>query len=135
MVAAMLNNGKYAAWYKTPGKQGTGVIHLLDGTITGSDSVLTYSGTYEVSGDEFTAVLNTTRHSRGQETIFGADNLSLRIKGKVVGRTARFTGAADEFPDIPFEGTLIHSEQEQPKANREAPAFDRLKLLNLVQPR
>ena len=131
----MLKNGKYAAWYKTPAKQGTGVVHLIDGSITGSDSILTYSGTYEVSGDDFTAVLKTTRHSRGHETIFGADNLTLLLKGKVVGRTARFKGTAAEFPDTPFEGTLIHSEQEEPKANREVPAFDRQKMLNLVQTR
>ena len=131
----MLKNGKYAAWYKTPAKQGTGVVHLLDGSITGSDSILAYSGTYEVNGDDFTAVLKTTRHSRGHETIFGADNLTLRLTGKVVGRTARFTGTASEFPDIPFKGTLIHSEKEEPKVNREVPAFDRQKMLNLVQPR
>jgi len=131
----MLKNGKYAAWYKTPAKQGTGVVHLLDGSITGSDSILSYSGTYEVNGDDFTAVLKTTRHSRGHETIFGRDDLTLLLQGKVVGRTARFTGTANEFPDIPFEGTLIHSEQEQPKASREVPPFDRQKMLNLVQPR
>lgn len=131
----MLKNGRYAAWYKTPVKQGTGIVHLLDGTITGSDSILSYSGNYEVNGDEFTAVLSTTRHSRGHETIFGADNLTLRLKGTVVGRTARFMGTATEFPDTPFEGTLIHSEQEEPKADREAPVFDRQKMLNLVQSR
>lgn len=131
----MLKNGKYAAWYKTPVKQGTGVVHLLDGSITGSDSILSYSGSYEVNGDEFTAVLKTARHSKGHESIFGSDQLTLLLKGQVVGRTAKFTGTAAEFPDIPFKGTLIQSEQEEPKANREVPAFDRQKMLNLVQSR
>ena len=135
MAWEMLKNGKYAAWFKTPLKQGTGVAHLLYGKITGGDSILSYSGTYEVSGDEFTAILMTTRHTRGHETIFGADNLTLFLKGKVVGRISKFIGKANEFPDTPFEGTLIHSEPEQPKPRREVPAFDPQKLPNLVQPR
>ena len=131
----MLKNGKYVAWFKTPSKQGTGVIHLLDGSITGGDSILSYSGTYQAPGDEFTAILETTRHTKGHETIFGADNLTLRLKGKAVGRIARFIGAADEFPDTSFEGTLIFSEEEQHKPDREVPGFDPRKLPNLPQSR
>jgi hypothetical protein len=131
----MLKNGKYAAWFGTPSKQGTGVAHLLDGSITGGDSILSYSGTYQVSGDEFTAILKTTRHTKGHETIFGADNLTLLLKGKIAGCIATFIGTADEFLDTPFEGTLIYSEQEQQKPNRELPAFKPQKLPNLVQSR
>ena len=135
MAGAMLKNGKYAAWYRTPLKQGTGVAQLLDGSITGGDNVLSYAGSYTVIGDEFTATLTTTRHSRGQESVFGADNLTLRLKGKIVGRIARFVGTAEEFPDVPFEGTLIQSEQEQPRPDRKAPAFDPEKLFSLVRSR
>ena len=131
----MLKNGNYVAWFKTPSQPGTGVIHLLDGSITGGDSILSYSGTYEVRGDEFTAVLNTTRHTKGHESVFGADNLTLLLKGKVLGRIASFIGTADEFPDTPFEGTLIYSEEEQQKPTREVPAFNPRILPNLPQSR
>ena len=129
----MLKNGKYAAWYRTPLKQGTGIAQLFDGSITGGDSVLSYSGSYAVNGDEFTATLTTTRHSRGQQSIFGADNLTLLLEGRIVGRIARFVGTAAEFPDVPFEGTLIQSEQEQPRLDRKAPAFDPERLFSLVR--
>ena len=132
---AMLKNGKYAAWYKTPSKQGTGVVYLLDGSITGGDSILSYSGTYAVSADEFTAVLKTSRHSKGHDTIFGVDDLTLVLKGKVVGRIAKFIGTAEEFPETPFEGTLIQSEHEQPKPNREIPTFDLQRLPSPVRSR
>jgi hypothetical protein len=135
MAGPMLKHGKYAAWFRTPSKQGTGVAHLLDGSLTGGDSILSYSGTYQVSGDEFTAILKTTRHTKGHETIFGADNLTLLLKGKVFGRIATFIGTAGEFPDTPFEGTLIYSEQEQQKPNREVPAFNPQKLPNLIRSR
>ena len=108
---------------------------MLDGSITGGDSILSYSGTYRASGDEFTAILKTTRHTKGHATIFGADNLTLLLKGQVVGRIAKFSGTADEFPDTPFEGTLIYSEEEQQKPTREVPAFNPQKLPNVLQSR
>ena len=108
---------------------------MLDGSITGGDSILSYSGTCRVSGDEFTAILKTTRHTKGHATIFGADNLTLLLKGQVVGRIAKFSGTADEFPDTPFEGTLIYSEEEQQKPTREVPALNPQKLPNFLQSR
>ena len=31
----MLKDGTYAAWYKTPLDQGTGIVHIADGQIWG----------------------------------------------------------------------------------------------------
>jgi hypothetical protein len=33
----MLNDGTYAAWYKTALDQGTGIVHVADGQIWGCD--------------------------------------------------------------------------------------------------
>ena len=41
----MLKDGTYAAWYKTPLDQGTGIVHVADGQIWGCDSLMTYHGT------------------------------------------------------------------------------------------
>ncbi|MEY9229553.1 hypothetical protein ABIF68_008760 [Bradyrhizobium japonicum] len=38
----MLKDGTYAAWYKTPLDQGTGIVHVADGQIWGCDSLMTY---------------------------------------------------------------------------------------------
>ena len=36
----MLKNGKYSAWFRTSLGEGTGVVMLKDGKITGGDTVL-----------------------------------------------------------------------------------------------
>ena len=42
----MLRNGSYSAWYRTQLREGTGVVVFNEGQITGSDTVLAYTGTY-----------------------------------------------------------------------------------------
>ena len=36
----MLNDGTYAAWYKTALDQGTGIVHVADGQIWGCDGLM-----------------------------------------------------------------------------------------------
>ncbi|MGY3425110.1 hypothetical protein ACVWZW_005614 [Bradyrhizobium sp. F1.13.4] len=52
----MLKDGTYAAWYKTPLDQGTGIVHVADGQIWGCDSLMTYHGSCNIDGDRFTAI-------------------------------------------------------------------------------
>jgi len=49
----MLKDGTYAAWFKTPQGQGTGIVHVAHGEIWGRDNVMTYDGTCEVDGNRF----------------------------------------------------------------------------------
>jgi hypothetical protein len=37
----MLKDGTYAAWFKTPLGNGTGIAHVADGEIWGRDSIMT----------------------------------------------------------------------------------------------
>lgn len=133
----MLKNGTYAAWFKTPLNQGTGVAHLADGKITGGDSIVSYTGTYEIHRDRITAVLRTKRHSEGHATVFGVDDLTLRLEGTCSGKIAKYVATADELPGIPLEGTLILSEPDQdaPKPRPAAPASDLARLSRLPKPR
>jgi hypothetical protein len=108
----MFENGTYSAWFKTPLKQGAGLAQVADGKIEGGDSFMTYSGTYKFNGDRFTAILQVTRHSEGPASVFGLDNFTLNLEGKLVGRIASFAARANEVPDMVLEGTLIRSEQE-----------------------
>ena len=58
----MLKDGKYTAWFRTSHGEGTGIVQLADGKISGGDSVFTYSGSYQVDDDDrFTAALTTRR--------------------------------------------------------------------------
>lgn len=130
----MLKNGTYTSWFKTPLNQGAGVAHLADGIITGGDSIVTYTGTYEVQGNRITAVLKTKRHTEGHATVFGIDDLTLRVEGTCDGKIAKYTAVADEMPGVQLEGTLILSEPEAPKAEPVAHIPDLAKLSRLPKP-
>ena len=103
----MLQDGQYAAWFKTPRGEGTGILHLANGEISGGDSVLTYSGSYQVDQDRFTAVVSTRRHAAGQPTLFGIDEVQIEIAGKSTGTTASCAGTAKQAPELSFQATLI----------------------------
>jgi hypothetical protein len=113
----MLRNGRYSAWFRTrqeeePGGmqgEGTGVIELNDGKVTGGDGWLAYTGSYVVEGDKFTAVITTERHTPGQPSIFGIgiDDVNLTLTGKSTPTTASCTGVAKQAPGLTFEAVLV----------------------------
>jgi hypothetical protein len=105
----MLKEGTYSAWFRTPQGQGTGIVHLAGGKVSGCDTVLSYTGRYEANGDRFTAVITTRRHAPGHPSVFGVDDLTLNLEGACRGVTFRCWGFAAEAPELPFEATLLHS--------------------------
>ncbi|MGV7215081.1 hypothetical protein [Bradyrhizobium sp. UFLA05-112] len=108
----MLKDGKYAAWFRTSHGQGTGIVHLVEGRISGSDSFFTYGGSYHVDQDRFTAVLTTRRHADGMPTVFGPDEVEVNLSGVCTGAMASCSGRAKEAPDVLFEATLIYSQDD-----------------------
>ncbi|GLR88514.1 hypothetical protein [Bradyrhizobium iriomotense] len=110
----MLKDGKYAAWFRTSRGQGTGIVHLAQGRISGSDSFFTYGGSYQVDQDRFTAVLTTRRYADGMPTVFGLDEVEVKLSGICTGAMATCSGRAKEAPDVLFEATLIFSQDEAP---------------------
>src|SRR5260370_37564237 len=73
----MLKDGKYAAWFRTSRGEGTGIVHLANGKISGGDSIFTYGGSYEIHDNRFTATLTTKRHAAGPSTVFGIDEVEV----------------------------------------------------------
>ncbi|MFG3598255.1 hypothetical protein [Bradyrhizobium sp. RDI18] len=112
---AHAEGGTYAAWFKTPVGQGTGIAHVADGKIWGRESIMSYSGICAVDGDRFTAIVTLKRHTEGHPTIFGANDLTLKLEGTYPGKIARLVATAEQVPGVLLEGTLIPSE-EQPGA-------------------
>jgi hypothetical protein len=112
----MLKDGTYAAYFRTRLREGAGIVHFADGNIWGGDSIISYSGTYQVDGDRFTATVMTRRHSIGHDTVFGAgiDEIELRLEGTSNGKIANCTGTAPQAPGMTFEATLILSEGQSP---------------------
>jgi hypothetical protein len=97
----MLRNGSYSIWFRTPLREGTGVVVFNNGKITGGDTVLGYTGTYFQNGDTFTASVATRRHSPGQPSVFDIDNVDLSVTGKSALTTASCTGTAKQAPNWP----------------------------------
>ncbi|WP_346658687.1 hypothetical protein [Bradyrhizobium sp. 143] len=132
--AAMFKDGTYSAWFKTPRGEGTGIVHFQDGKISGGDSIMSYGGSYQVSGDRFTAMVVTTRHTEGHATVFGIDDLELKLEGVAKGEIAKCTGTTDAAPGVTFEATLIRRRLEstaEARTERAVPKFDASKLPKL----
>jgi hypothetical protein len=110
----MHRDGRYAVWFRTPRGEGTAIVHLANGRISGGDSFFTYSGAYEVDDDRFTAALTTTRHTAGPPTLFGFDEVEVEVAGSFKGRMASCSGTAKQAPGLPLEVTLIASEDPSP---------------------
>jgi hypothetical protein len=130
----MLKDGSYAAWFKTPMGQGTGIAHLADGKIWGRDSIMTYSGSCTIDGDRFTATLVAQRYAEGHPTVFGTDSdLHLKLNGTCADGIATYVGTSEQFPGVLLEGTLIFNQQQpdRPSSNDPIPRFDPRRLPNL----
>ncbi|MBR0851345.1 hypothetical protein JQ543_26610 [Bradyrhizobium diazoefficiens] len=112
----MLRDGKYAAWFRTPRGQGTGIVHLVEGRISGSDSFFAYGGSYHVDAQQFSAVLTVKRYADGPPNVFGPDEVEVDLAGVCSGTLATCSGTAREAPDVRFEATLIFSQDDAPAA-------------------
>lgn len=107
----MLKDGKYAVWFRTSRGQGTGIVHLVDGRISGRDSFFSYGGSYQVDENRFTAELTVRRHAEGPPSVFGLDEIAVSLAGVCNGAMATCSGTAERAPDLPFEATLIYSQE------------------------
>ncbi|WP_024506680.1 hypothetical protein [Bradyrhizobium sp. ARR65] len=115
----MLRNGEYAAWFRTSRGEGTGIVHLADGRISGRDSFFNYSGSYEIEDDRFTATLKTRRYADGPTTLFGVDEVEVKLTGTVNGTIACCSGISEQAPGVHFEATLfLNQEPQEPQVKR-----------------
>ena len=119
----MLRNGSYSAWFRTSLKEGTGIVELNDGKVTGGDPVFAYSGSYFQNGDKFSASVTTRRHTQGQPSVFDIDNVDLTVTGKSTPTTAACTGTAKQAPGLAFEAIFVRIADEPSNA---APQASRL---------
>jgi hypothetical protein len=104
----MLVNGQYSVWFKTSSGGGTGVVMLIDGKVSGGDTVLSYNGHCEQMGDQFKATIATKRHSPGQPSVFGIDDVDIALIGTSNGGpTASCAGTVKQAPGETFEATLV----------------------------
>ena len=105
----MLKDGKYSVWMRTPLAEGTGVVVLApDGTLSGGDTIMEYTGHWRTDGEEFEATLFATRHSPGPGAFGEVDDLDLRLTGRSKGGvTASCKATAKQAPGLTLEATLV----------------------------
>ncbi|MHC2439162.1 hypothetical protein ACVMB0_006537 [Bradyrhizobium sp. USDA 4451] len=112
-MTVMQRDGQYAAWFRTPNGEGTGIVRLANGKISGGDAMFTYGGSYQLDEDRFTAVLTTHRYADGPfTTVFGCDEVEARLTGTFNGNRAVCSGTAKEAPGVLFEATLFLQQHE-----------------------
>jgi hypothetical protein len=115
-------DGKYTVWFRTLRGEGTGIVHLLDGKLTGGDSFFTYDGTYEPDDTGFSCTLTTRRHTDGPTTLFGLDEVELKLKAVFKGGMAQCQGVATQMPDLRFDATLFGGPEPRPAPDAKRPA-------------
>lgn len=76
------------------------VVMLEDGKITGGDTVIAYKGSCSQAGDEFSADISTNRHTPGQSSVFGIDNVDITLVGKSTRTMASCRGTSRQAPGI-----------------------------------
>ena len=103
----MLANGKYSVWFRTPLGEGTGIVVLQDGNISGGDTVIAYGGSYQQDDDVFSADIAIKRHSPGQLSVFGIDDVDISLTGKSTGTVASCRGKSKQEPGMAFEATMV----------------------------
>ena len=103
----MNKDGEYSVWFRTSRGEGTEIVCLANGMISGGDWIFRYGGFYEFDQHEFTATLTTTRYAEGPTTVFGVDEVEAKITGDVqrgdrglFGHRHTGTGASVRSPDF-----------------------------------
>jgi|ERR1700676_446296 hypothetical protein len=103
----MLQNAKYSVWFKTPQSEGYGIVSLMDGNVSGGDSISEYTGTYVQDGDKFSATIAVRRRTQGRPSVFDIDNVDITLMGKSTPTTASCFGTAKQAPAMTLQATLI----------------------------
>jgi hypothetical protein len=117
----MVENGIYSVWFKTPQAEGTGNVVLLNGQITGADTVMAYSGSYEQIGDRFIAVVRARRYCDGQPSVLGIDEFELHLVGISTNTIVVCSGTTEQAPGLTFEATLIRAQDQSLRSQRADP--------------
>jgi hypothetical protein len=104
---AMLE-GLYKVEFKTPLGAGSGVVFAREGKMWGGDAGLFYTGSYTESGADVIATVSTDRHTAypGTTSVFGRDQVQIKLSGKMNGDSGVFQGSSPQAPGVGFTAAL-----------------------------
>jgi hypothetical protein len=98
--------GLYKVEFSAGAGRGAGVVVLLGGRVRGGDTSMYYIGSYTLKEDNFNATIDVRRHTPGMQSVFGVDNVNLRLSGRIAGDNGVMQGDAAQAPGVMFRATL-----------------------------
>jgi hypothetical protein len=103
-----LQEGLYKVEFHTVHGIGTGVIYATSGKLRGGNSAFAFVGNYTARGDDIHVKISTQRHNHDPafRPLFGADMITLTLKGADNGDMIDFEGAALQLPGVNFKAVL-----------------------------
>ena len=104
----VLQEGLYKIEFHTVHGTGTGVIYAVGGKLRGGNSAFAFVGNYTDKGDGIQVKVTTQRHNPDPafKPLFGADMVTLTLKGVDNGGMVDFEGTALQLPGVAFKATL-----------------------------
>jgi hypothetical protein len=128
-VSEILRDGEYAVWFRTSRGEGTARVCLANGKLSGRDSFFSYSGSYEIEGERLTATLTTRRYADGPTTVFGVDEVEVKLTGTIKGTIAWCHGISEQAPGLPFEAMLFLGQEAPPVPEVQRPTSTKVATL------
>jgi T3SS negative regulator,GrlR len=103
-----LREGLYKVEFHTVHGTGTGVIYAVNGKLRGGNSGFAFIGNYIGKGDEVHVKVSTQRHNDDPalRPLFGADMITLTLKGTANDDMVDFEGTALQLPGVAFKAVL-----------------------------
>jgi hypothetical protein len=98
----LLTNGFYRVAFKTPLGTGAGVAILQDGRLHGGNSYHCFVGTYIVMGKHVSAQIEVSRHTDGEASVMGVDDMIVTITGDVLPNGMSGRGSSEQAPGAPL---------------------------------
>lgn len=103
-----VQDGLYKIEFHTVHGVGSGVVYAIGGKLRGGNSAFAFLGNYKNNDGEISAKVSTQRHNHDPsfKPLFGADMITLTLKGIASGDMVDFEGSALQLPGVAFKAVL-----------------------------
>ena len=103
-----MREGLYKVEFHTVHGTGTGVVYATEGKLRGGNSAFAFIGNYVDRPDGIQVKILTQRHNPDPafRPLFGADMITLTLKGSENGEMIDFEGTALQMPGVTFKAVL-----------------------------
>ena len=109
MSGHSLRDGLYKVDFQTQLGAGTGFAAFHNGTVSGGDRGMIYTGCFDVVGDRLSVIVVVEqRPDRSTPSVFRAERAVVSLSGRAGPYGAELAGVSAEAPDILFQAHLTY---------------------------